>query len=226
MGTVVTKKDPIYISSDSDSEDITWSAAVSTRHSVIDISNSAQIQTAKRHCADVNPGLVNISGFFQPRYRPPEPCFTTALSSNLPTCPQYTPPVPLHFCEGPPQGLTASISDQPSLYSSCWQIVKTHQRMYVVCPVCKIQVRSGSVLGHIKQYHQQTPEWNQSRPCQLCVEQGENFTRVTPEHLWFHILYQHKANGHLPGLALDPEWAEWKSWIKRDQLKRKTSTRV
>ena len=52
VGTVVKEEDPIYISSDSDSEDTTQtSIAVSSGDSLMDISNRAE--TAKRHCVSL-----------------------------------------------------------------------------------------------------------------------------------------------------------------------------
>ena len=172
-------------------------------HSVMKISNSAQ--SANRHCMDVNPRLLNASDFS----RPP---VLRVRQQRL-----YTRwgPLPLYPCEEPHQGHTAPISDQPPSHSSCWQVVRTSKGLFVACPVCKTQVRSGLLLEHMEGHQQQTSEWNQSHPCQLCMDQGDFCTRVAPEHLWFHVLYRHKVNGHLPGLALDPELGEWASWIKR-----------
>ena len=89
---------------------------------------------------------------------------------------------------------TAPISNQPPSNSSCWQVVRTSNGVFVACPVCKIQVRSGLLLKHMDEHPQQI---SQSRPCQLCVDQGYSSTRVAPERLGFHILHCH-IHGHLP----------------------------
>ena len=90
---------------------------------------------------------------------------------------------------------TAPISNQPPSNSSCWQVVRTSNGVFVACPVCKIQVRSGLLLKHMDEHHRQ--QISQSRPCQLCVDQGYSSTRVAPERLGFHILHRH-IHGHLP----------------------------
>ena len=129
---------------------------------------------------------------------PPQPCCSTTPSSNLPTRPLCTP-VPADLCEDP-QLLSTAISDQPPSKSSCWQVVKTYIGVYVACPVCKVQVKPGLLLEHMGRHQQQTSEWNQSRPCQLCVDQGHYTRRVVPNRMGFHILYRHshRLNGHLP----------------------------
>ena len=129
---------------------------------------------------------------------PPQPCCSTTPSSNLPTRPLCTP-VPADLCEDP-QLLSTAISDQPPSKSSCWQVVKTYIGVYVACPVCKVQVKPGLLLEHMGRHQQQTSEWNQSRPCQLCVDQGHYSIRVVPDRMRFHILYRHshRLNGLLP----------------------------
>ena len=169
METAVKEEDPIYISSDSDSEDITQtSIAVPTGGSVMDDSSSAQ--SAKRHCVDGN----HVTQ--QPRYPPPvvamvapQPCFTRAPPPNHPRGPIHTP-APPYLREDPPSRDTAPISDQGPPSSSHWQVLRTSIGVFVVCPVCKSRARSGLLLEHMKEHRYQTTEWGKFRACQLCMD--------------------------------------------------------
>ena len=197
VGTVVKEEDPIYISSDSDSEDTTQtSIAVSSGDSLMDISNRAE--TAKRHCVDVS-HVVRQLRYPPPvvTYVAPQPCFTVVPPSNPPPRPMYTPVPPyLRVREDPPERNTALIPDQSSLTSSCWQIVRISKGIYVVCPLCKSRVKSVLLLEHMREHQHQTTEWHKLRLCQLCVDQGDFSKRVAPEHMWSHVLSRHK--GHFP----------------------------
>ena len=177
--TLVKEEDPIYISSDSDSEELTQtSIAVLTEGSVMDNSNRAQ--PAKRQCVDVNHVTQQL------RYPPPL-CYIVPPG-----------PVPPHLRENPPVTNTSPISDQPPPSSSCWQISRTSLGMYVGCPVCKFQDRSGLLFEHLKRHQHQTTEWNKTRPCQPCVDQGDFSTRVAPEQVWSHVLSHHFPSSPVP----------------------------
>lgn len=102
-------------------------------------------------------------------------------------------------------------------YTSSWQVVNFQGSQgrnqpkvvkagstgkAVVCPVCKnlldLETWSKDMLvQHMKVHNMHmTGEWR--RACQACIDRGDSFTRVAPEHLLSHIQSAHKANGPTP----------------------------
>ena len=83
----------------------------------------------------------------------------------------------------------------------------------VVCPVCQALLDLNSPIvhygagkswspleEHMKKHEHETNEW--SRPCQVCVDRGDLFTKVAPEWLREHILSDHKVNGPFSSVPL------------------------
>jgi len=102
-----------------------------------------------------------------------------------------------------------SLSGQSCPSTSGWRIVDTSQGgKMVICPVCQalVDLQSTKVYGetekrsileeHMREHKHETNVWLfWSRPCLVCVDRGDLFTRVAPEWLRTHVLSDHQVNG-------------------------------
>lgn len=104
-----------------------------------------------------------------------------------------------------PFGTNANIPPHPSVNG--WRIVDRSQGgKMVICPVCHalVDLQSTIVHGdtekwglleeHMREHlKHETNTW--SRPCLVCVDRGDLFTRVAPDWLRTHISSDHQVNG-------------------------------
>ena len=168
----------IYISSDSDTEDMALSLAprpILHRTQSLDLS----LATAP---VPTSPPAQDIARSQAPGWR--EAC---------------SQPKSLPF------GTNPNIQPHPSVIG--WRIVDTSQGgKMVICPVCHALVdlqstivhgnteKRGFLEEHMREHlKHEINVW--SRPCLACVDRGDLFTRVAPDWLRTHISSDHQVNG-------------------------------
>ena len=159
--------------------------------------------STQRHSLVASTRLLNTGGFPQPpAASTPAPFSSTSshpAKGNLAFPPRESAP--------PITGRTTTpLAFYPTapLAISGWKIVDTSQGgKLVVCPVCQalLDLNSPGIFHYgaseswslLEEHMKKHEHCQMSRPCQVCVDRGDLFTRVAPKWLRKHVLSDHKV---------------------------------